>query len=132
MPFYKKEEEQLLSGHTVYGPGFVLLEENKDEHQYPIEGWYWYENLDKAIEGFAANKSARLSCGPYQLRKALISFGLYETVVNAMEFADSDTKLAWTHCAEFYRDSPMIENMRLVLGRTKEDVDALFELAVTF
>lgn len=58
-------------------------------------------------------------------------FGLYETVVAAMEFADDDTKLAWNHCSEFYRDNPMIENLRIILGRTKEEVDALFELAVT-
>jgi hypothetical protein len=130
MPFYRKEDDQLLSGPTVYGPGFTLLEENKDEHQYPVEGWYWYENLDKAIAGFAA-KSTQLVCGPYQLRKALMLFGLYDTVVGAMEFADDDTKLAWNHCAEFYRDNPMIESMRLALGRTKEEVDALFELAIT-
>jgi hypothetical protein len=26
----------------VYGPGYELLRENKDQYQYPIEGWTWY------------------------------------------------------------------------------------------
>ena len=47
--FYKLENKNLL-----YGPSYVLNEnyslyvENKDEYEYPIDGWYWFEDLESA------------------------------------------------------------------------------------
>ena len=48
--FYKKHEEELLSGPTVYGPqgSFTLLKENKNEHTYPVDGWYWFDSEEEA------------------------------------------------------------------------------------
>lgn len=43
--FYKLDEGQLL-----YGPNFVinanyqLYREAKDEHSYPVDGWYWFDS----------------------------------------------------------------------------------------
>lgn len=50
MPFYKRENNELHAAPLfVSGPGFELTVDNKDEHNYPIEGWYWFENLDAAM-----------------------------------------------------------------------------------
>ena len=52
MPFYKKEDDQLLSGNSVHGPGFTLLEQEHEVHTYPVDGWYWFANLDAAAQEF--------------------------------------------------------------------------------
>lgn len=47
--FYKYESEML-----AYGPNFVLDKnfelrvESKDEHTYPVDGWYWFNNIEDA------------------------------------------------------------------------------------
>lgn len=46
--FYK------LDGLLLYGPNFVLnkdyelRKETKDEHQYPVDGWYWFDSEEEA------------------------------------------------------------------------------------
>ena len=51
--FYKNEEGDLL-----YGPNFVLnanyelRKETKDQHTYPVDGWWWFENETQAREHF--------------------------------------------------------------------------------
>ena len=46
--FYK------LDGDLLYGPNFVLnanyelRKETKDEHTYPIDGWYWFDSEEEA------------------------------------------------------------------------------------
>jgi hypothetical protein len=51
MPFYKIDNEQLISSELLEGPNFSLSEVSKDEYVYPIEGWYWFANLDEAMQG---------------------------------------------------------------------------------
>jgi len=50
MPFYKRENEELqVAPMFVSGPGFELDVDNKDDHEYPVEGWYWFDSLDEAM-----------------------------------------------------------------------------------
>ena len=72
-----------------------------------------------------------MTCGPLQLRRALRQTGDYAAVVAALEQADEETQEAWEYASEVRRLDPMIEAMRLALGKSPEDVDAIFELAVT-
>jgi hypothetical protein len=69
------------------------------------------------------------SCGPLQMRKALRQTGDYAAVTAAMAQADEETQEAWEYASEVRRTDPMIEAMRLVLGKTAEEVDNLFLLA---
>jgi len=47
--FYKNE-----NGVLLYGPNFVLnadyelRTETKDQHEYPIDGWYWFDTEEEA------------------------------------------------------------------------------------
>ena len=47
--FYKYE-----SNAVSYGPNYVLYKdfelrkESKDEHTYPIDGWYWFDTMEDA------------------------------------------------------------------------------------
>lgn len=46
--FYK------VDGDLIYGPNFVLhadyelRKETKDEHTYPVDGWYWFDTEEEA------------------------------------------------------------------------------------
>lgn len=48
--FYKLDNNELL-----YGPNFVLnanyelRKENYNQHNYPVDGWYWFDSKDDAI-----------------------------------------------------------------------------------
>jgi len=50
--FYK------LDGDLLFGPNFVLNAEyelhrdTKDQHTYPIDGWYWFDSDAQAREFF--------------------------------------------------------------------------------
>lgn len=47
--FYKHE-----SGNLLYGPNFVLAPEyelraeTNGDHQYPVDGWYWFDSQEDA------------------------------------------------------------------------------------
>ena len=46
--FYK------LDGELLYGPNFVLnanyelRRETYDQHEYPVDGWYWFDSEESA------------------------------------------------------------------------------------
>lgn len=51
--FYKYQDDQLLyAPNYVEGQGYVLISEYKDQHEYPIDGWYWFEGEEDAYVFF--------------------------------------------------------------------------------
>ena len=47
--FYKYEEPSLHHGpNYVLAPEYELLKETKDDHTYPIDGWYWFDTIEEA------------------------------------------------------------------------------------
>jgi hypothetical protein len=51
--FYKKQNEELLyAPNIVEGDGYVLLAQDKDTYQYPVDGWSWFDSEEAAIEYF--------------------------------------------------------------------------------
>jgi hypothetical protein len=51
--FYKYQDDQLLyAPNYVEGQGYVLISEYKDQHEYPIDGWYWFESEEEANQFF--------------------------------------------------------------------------------
>ena len=54
MPFYKKDTQSVISTDTVAGLGYALSEVNHTSYVYPVDGWYWYANMDAALLGFSA------------------------------------------------------------------------------
>lgn len=94
-----------------------------------------WADIVAVADGFAAAdllaRRQSLACGPLQLRRALRQTGDYAAVVAALSLADEETQEAWEYASEVRRLDPMIEAMRLALGKSPEEVDAIFELAVT-
>ena len=49
--FYKQNEdgEWLFAPNFLYGPNFELLRELKDTYNFPIDGWYWFDETPKKV-----------------------------------------------------------------------------------
>jgi hypothetical protein len=75
---------------------------------------------------------ASMSCGPLQIRKALRAAGLHAGVVAYVAAADEETQEAWEYAGEFNRLDPFILAAQVALNKTDEEVDGLFQLALTF
>lgn len=59
--FYKKDGEQIIfTNNTVQGPNYLLVISDKDEYDYPVDGWIYAASLDEAIAYFAANNSSQI------------------------------------------------------------------------
>lgn len=50
MPFYKVEDDSLISATHIDGPDYSLSEAGKDEYTYPVFGWCWFADLEAAME----------------------------------------------------------------------------------
>lgn len=51
--FYKKQNEELLyAPNIIESNGYVLLAQDKDSYEYPIDGWFWFESEDASMEYF--------------------------------------------------------------------------------
>jgi hypothetical protein len=53
--FYKQDEsgEILHAPNFVYGAAYELLKESHAEHEYPVDGWYWFNSETEADRFFA-------------------------------------------------------------------------------
>lgn len=41
-----------VDGNNSAGVSFTLTREAKDEHTYPVEGWYWFDTRAEALAFF--------------------------------------------------------------------------------
>jgi hypothetical protein len=52
--FYKKHSEELLyAPNIVEGNGFVLVAQDKDQYDYPVDGWTWFDSEEDATEYYS-------------------------------------------------------------------------------
>jgi hypothetical protein len=68
---------------------------------------------------------------PRQIRLALNQLGLRTAIEQAIAQADQDTKDTWEFSTEFQRSNPLVMNVGLALGKSAEEIDAVFCLAAT-
>jgi hypothetical protein len=69
---------------------------------------------------------------PRQFRRALIQWGLLDTVEAYMATASLEIRTDWEYATEIRRDYPAWDQLAAAVGKTIADVDALFCLAETF
>lgn len=51
--FYKIDNQELLyAPNFVYSKNYSLDSENHADHEYPIDGWHWFENKEEAYNYF--------------------------------------------------------------------------------
>lgn len=71
-------------------------------------------------------------CGPLQFRRALRQMGEMETIDAFMGAAPEEVVEAWEYATRIVRLDPLVLALQQQLGRTDEEVDDLFRLALTF
>ena len=126
MPFYKKHNEELLVSEFVDGQGYVLSGAGKDEHVYPVDGWYWFEDLDKAMAVLSkVEQDAQPSLTPRQLRLKLLSIGLLDEV-EALCSADRAMSIWFEYSLDFQRSNEMLNTMGTQLGMSEDAMNSFF------
>ena len=50
--FYKRDKDDLLYGTMITGPGYFLLDLDRDNTDLPCDGWQWFENEQQARQAF--------------------------------------------------------------------------------
>lgn len=66
-----------------------------------------------------------------QIRLALLAGGLLDDLETAMAGMSRAAQIEWEFAGDVLRDSPLVEEARVALGRTQEQVDDLFRLGAT-
>jgi len=134
MPFYKKQEQNLISAEFIEGQGYTLSENGKDEYTYPVDGWYWFPDLDTAIANIN-NPSGPLVVSNRQARLALLQAGLLDTVNNTISTLGSPDaqaiQIEWEYASEIRRDSPLVVGLGAMLGLSEIQINQLFETAAS-
>lgn len=136
MPFYKKQDTKLLSSEFVDGSGYTLSETGKDEYSYPVDGWYWFANLDDAILAFsrgAVAEESDIQITRRQGRLILLQYGLLDTVETMIANIEDPIQRK-TAMVEYESDTWSLNNPTLLslanqLGLDYEQLKRLFEEA---
>ena len=128
MPFYKKDENEILVGDNfVHMPDMSLTVETKDNFIYPQNGWYWFDTFDEALSFFASVKDGT-SITALQGLLAIDAAGLstaYEAWANNTErtFAEK----AFINRAQIWkRDDATLLSAATVFGLTEQQLDEFF------
>jgi hypothetical protein len=66
---------------------------------------------------------------PRQFRLALLGIGISPAAISAMLAGNESALIEWEFAQEVRRDHPLVESLRLALGKTSEEVDAVFSSA---
>jgi len=130
MSFYKRNGEELLvAPNFVHAPDYSLTAETKDEHTYPVDGWYWFDTLDAAMDGMRTVTDVQ-SVSMRQARLALHAAGLLTSVdaaIAAMPEPDKTAaQITWEFAQTVDRGFGMVPQLAAALGMTETQIDDLF------
>lgn len=135
MAFYKRDGEELLSApNFVYGPGFELRAENRNQYNYPVEGWHWYDTLDEAMEAMIAPKPiAQISMYQARLRLAQMNqlIAVQLALSDLAEPQKSQAAIAWEYAPYIIRSHPLVLMIQAALGWSDAQTDDFFNTAAT-
>lgn len=66
---------------------------------------------------------------PRQFRLALLADGISPAAISGMLANDEAALTEWDYAQEIRRDHPLVESLRVALGKTTAEVDAVFSAA---
>jgi hypothetical protein len=128
MPFYKRENDTLLTASAVYSPSYELTEENKPTE--PVDGWMWYATLEDAATAIMSFQvdGVPQAITKRQGRRQLVSEGLLSSVEGYMNSlpVDDITRMAYEDSSQWLRHNPDLIKMLNLLGKTDEETDQFF------
>jgi len=132
--FYKRDNETLMQASEVHMPTASLLTENHTEHQYPVNGWFWFDTLDDALAGMLSTPDVP-TVSALQGMKAIKQAGLvasflaWKATLDPIE--DFEALAFFDKAPTWRRDNPYLIQGATALGLTDEQIDQLFQLAAT-
>lgn len=121
---YQRKIKPSLCGDFNNTPARYKYENNSLVER---EGWQ-----DELAKKELTTWREKISCGPLQFRRALRAAGLLDAVSGYIATADEETSEAWQYATRFYRNDPFIVAAQQLLGKTDEELDDIFRLALTF
>lgn len=133
MPFYKTANQTTLIGPSEVIKDIVteeiITDLNKDQFTFPIDGWYWFENVNDAINQLIKVSDVTRA----QAKLALKQFGLLSAVESIMSNPETpeEYKIAWNDAVMFKRNSPTVMALSQVLTLDEEALDNIFKFAST-
>lgn len=133
MPFYKTANQTTLIGPSEVIKDIVteeiITDLNKDQFTFPIDGWYWFENVNDAINQLIKVSDVTRA----QAKLALKQFGLLSAVESIMSNPETpeEYKIAWNDAIMFKRNSPTVMALSQVLTLDEEALDNIFKFAST-
>lgn len=129
MPFYKKDNIELLVALTrVQGPGYLLDAEQYTEYTYPVDGWYWFDNLEAAMVGMSTVPNNGVPVG-VSMRQACLQLeidGLLDDVEEIVATLPRIYQIEWQRASVVGRDNKLVEMVRQQKGMTEDQIDLLF------
>ena len=100
-----------------------MTDEEVDRHENPEK---YLSDEEKA----QLNRERMLTLTPIEFDIKLIDAGLYDQVQELIQ-SDVKLKIAYTRATFFSRTDPFIDQARIALGLTDEQVDMMWEQAIT-
>ena len=109
------------------GQSYIILD-NEDLPNEPQESWYIEDgeikvDQQKLIE---FNRQNMPTLTPIEFDIKLIDAGLYDQVQELIQ-SDAKLKIVYTRATFFSRTDPFIDQARIALGLTDEQVDMIWE-----
>lgn len=102
-----------------------------DQTQSIVRTWAAVQIPAAVLEQKKRDLRASMVCGPLQLRKALRQTANLAAVTAVIAQAGEEMQEAWEYASEVRRTDPMIAAMAAAIGKTDDEVDAIFTLAAT-
>lgn len=129
MPFYRKQDGQLIAAEFVDGPGYTLSEAGKSDNSYPVDGWFWFADLDAAMAGISTSEAGSVTMRQASL--ALLNAGLLDNVEALVATLPRAYQIEWERASVVHRDNQLVEIVRQQQGMTHAQIDDLFAQAAT-
>ena len=125
---------KFTSGQLTFPDGNTLTAKDHANHLYPVNGWYWFDDLNAAMTALVKPVKGQ-EVTMRQARLSLLSAGKLADVTSAIEAMSepqkSTAKIEWEYSSTVDRNGSLITILAPVLGLSDADVDALFIHAAT-
>jgi hypothetical protein len=91
---------------------------------------YSFSRVDGVVTQIAVIATVPRVVSPRQIRLALSAIGQRAAVEAYVDAADITVQDSWHYTVEFYEDNPLILACMTALGKTEDDLKALFDIAL--
>lgn len=129
MKYYKKEENgNILTALEIFGPGWKLDQTTVGESH---DGWIGFETDEEAYEYFAQNPD-NLKVTSRQIRLALLQSNISMDLISEALSGNPGPVIEWEYSQYIERSHPLVSQVGQMLGLSEDEINNLFQLALTF